>query len=130
MKTLVLWRKVLWRKVLWMKTLFDLLTLPPPFLEPFLEPFLKPFLSLPHQDIFPGSRGSDPQWLIALGEGGEGGGTLFFVADGVDTTWMDFTDACNGYRKSTLRIVESDAKGTRTSTQQPGTVVVVVGGRC
>ena len=38
---------------------------------------------------------------------------------------MDFTDACNGYRKSTLRIVESDAKGTRTSTQQPGTAGVV-----
>ena len=39
---------------------------------------------------------------------------------------MEFTDACNGYRKSTLRIVDSDAKGTRTSTQQPGTWVAGV----
>jgi ELWxxDGT repeat protein len=61
------------------------------------------------KDIFPGGRGSDPQWLITMG------GTLFFVSDGVDTTWMEITDACSGFRKSSLSI-QTDSKGTTTST--------------
>ena len=44
------------------------------------------------------------------------GATLFFAADGVDTTWMDITDACSGYRKSSLTIT-TDSKGTTLLTK-------------
>jgi len=63
------------------------------------------------KDIFPGTRGSDPQWLITMGT------TLYFVSDGVDTTWMDITDACHGFRKSSLSI-STDSKGTVLGTEQ------------
>merc|ERR1711871_315854 len=48
------------------------------------------------KDIFPGSRGSDPTWIITMGN------TLYFASNGVDTTWMNFDDACGGFRHSSL----------------------------
>ena len=62
------------------------------------------------KDIFPGGRGSDPQWLVTMGD------TLYFVADGVDTTWMEITDECSGFRKSQLKVI-TDSKGTTSHTQ-------------
>jgi len=46
------------------------------------------------KDIYPGSRESDPRWLTVLQD------RLYFSASGVDTTWMEFSDACQGFRQS------------------------------
>jgi len=48
------------------------------------------------KDIFPGSRGSNPTWIITMGN------TLYFASNGVDTTWMNFDDSCSGFRQSSI----------------------------
>ena len=48
------------------------------------------------KDIFPGARGSNPTWLVTMGN------YLYFASNGVDTTWMNFDDACGGFRHSSI----------------------------